>query len=625
MKYTSQKMLKRGIPILLFSLILISSVSALTNCSVSQISVTFEEGDTPPIEQIACQNQDPESSVQVNKIGSFFSTNPETPISISPNGTSNIQINFNPDYPPGTYDGALIFNDGSNLVPVSMTVEESSQSPSGIIVFPTNQVVTVNQGQEKTRQITITVPSDYPESITIQQVNFNPDVETIRFGDLSLGQVSPGNSVQIPVIFSGVDAQTGTYQTTTEILAIDSSGQIDLPDVALQLQVTAGTTPIGGGNLSRPSCALSSSTMNLNSTYSLTCSGVVANLDVQVPYSEYFQGVSAEITSGILTYVFKPVKYGVTNFVANFYYLNLPIFEPFVQNVTISASGTGLPGTTLKFIFTPKLDEVETDETTLIQIVDNSTGSVITGSQLYIDAVQVIPNGYSFPYEFDTTRTYEIRGIATGYNDLVETINFTRTIEIFLSPTTGDSNTVYTINTSINSSLFINGDKKDNPYVGSLNSGINEIRAIKEGYRDGFLNVSVEASPMATLVQAFEKNTNQIIKLNMNISWAVYYQKDEEQIEELLLQGEGDRIEFIPKKSGLYTIKDSQGNKIGGVYKIEGWFWSWWYLSVPVVVIFIGLMIWRSRNSDDETPTSQQPSWANNPYAGQVDMGQGEE
>ena len=107
----------------------------------------------------------------------------------------------------------------------------------------------------KTQNIIITVPSNYPSSITIQAVNFNPGTETILFGDLNLGLVQPGQSVQIPVVFSGKNAQTGVYQTDLNILAINSSGQVNLPKISLSLQITAGITPATNETFfQRPTC-----------------------------------------------------------------------------------------------------------------------------------------------------------------------------------------------------------------------------------------------------------------------------------------------------------------------------------------------------------------------------------
>jgi len=80
-----------------------------------------------------------------------------------------ITFTINSNAPPGTYQGSASFD--SNNLPISVLVQNNTnvtEVPSDILVFPTNKVVTVQQGSSKSQNILVTVPSTYPRLITFQ-------------------------------------------------------------------------------------------------------------------------------------------------------------------------------------------------------------------------------------------------------------------------------------------------------------------------------------------------------------------------------------------------------------------------------------------------------------------------
>jgi hypothetical protein len=265
----NEKMAKKGIFLIFVIVLLASLASAEVTCNPSSVSTSYNGNNPSTSTSISCTNSGPDT-ITINKVGSLFNIIPAGPIFVSASGTNNFEITYNSHNTPGTYTGAIYFSDDSANIPVEITIlgNQQPQSSGDIIVFPTSQVTTVQQGNQKTQNIIISVPSTYSESITIQSVGFNPSVDPISFGDLNLGQVSPGQSVQIPIVYSGEDAETGTYQTSLNILATNSSGQVAMPTVNIQLQVTSGINPSAGGNLSRPSCSLASTNLQINSSRS---------------------------------------------------------------------------------------------------------------------------------------------------------------------------------------------------------------------------------------------------------------------------------------------------------------------------------------------------------------------
>ncbi len=427
-------------------------VSASIDCGTNpSFSVSYEKSEIPTsdIPTLSCNGN--ADQISISGSGTSHISMVDTAIS----GSKNIKIAISQDIPAGSYILSISFFDNSTFVssfPVSVIINEGEVEQGDILIFPTSKVITIQQNRIKTQNILITVPANYPRTVTIQSVDFNPGTETIRFDDLNLGEVSPGQSVSIPIIFDGSDAQIGTYQTNLNIFAIDSQSLIDLPSISLQLQVTGGVTPIDETTFSaKPSCSLSSSDMNLNETHTMSCSGVVNNLDVYVPYNKYFEGLGRDITSNIFTYTFRPVKFGNTDFVAYFENRGSTIFTPFKQSVRVSSTGGVVPGTNLKLIFTPSLDVAKDSQSIAVQVVDNSSNSLVKFPSLDIDAIPIDNSSErTFFVKFKANKNYSIRASAIGYNDLVEIISLTsQPMDLQITPEEGNTLTTFTITTRI--------------------------------------------------------------------------------------------------------------------------------------------------------------------------------
>lgn len=526
--------------------------------------------------------------------------------------------------PNGSFSGTLNYQCGnqSNSIPISLFIPNPTQNttpsdPSDIIIFPTAKTVTVQQGSEKTQNIMLTVPQSYPRTITIQSVDFNPGTETIKFGDLNLGQVAPGQSIQIPIIFSGKDAQTGTYSTGLNIFALDPiNGRINLPQVNLILQVSVGVSPVTNDTFSTPpTCSLSATTLNPNQTYSFTCSNQNSNIEINPEASEYFEGKSVDISSGIFRYTFIPLKYGETNFKASFTYKGAPVFSPFNQAVRITTAGSTIPGTNLKFHFTPSLDDMQGSEQVLVQVIDNKTRSLVLEPRLWINSVEINSTSDTFSYLFNTDTNYELRAKASGYDDYTETITISpKSVTINANPSSGDSGTLFNITTTPgNVTLKLNGNEVANPLNTKLNSGLNAFEASGKGFKTAYLNITIlDYIRILSGGENFAKEQNklQTFYLSQNVSsFTVYYQKDvKDTTRETYLTNytHGNVIQFTPTKKGVYSI-EADGKPLG-TFQINGFDWSgkflflpvWaWIIIVVIIVIIIILVIsFRSGKGD---------------------------
>src|SRR3990167_10205423 len=294
------------------AIFLISFVSAMT-CSTNLIERNVVVGTNPESATVTCINAN--YSTTVNKIGNFFSLVPTNPFLSPANANETIQINFNSGLTQNVYEGMIFFSDSSSPVTIKVNVSQPPQNPSGIIVFPTTKFINIKQGEQKPQNIQLIVPSNYGKILTIHSVTMNPEISLINFGDLNLGQVSPGQTLNLGFTVDAKDFQTGVYNTQINILATDNEGQVQLPLINVQILVSASLNPITNDTFAqKPVCSLSAVIMNVNNTYLFTCNNAVNNLDISPKYNEYFEGISSDLSSGIYSYKFKPIKYGTTKF-----------------------------------------------------------------------------------------------------------------------------------------------------------------------------------------------------------------------------------------------------------------------------------------------------------------------
>lgn len=605
--------------LLLIGIFLISFASATITCNPPIITTSYLQGDTAQVGTI-CSNTG-EDTVTISYSGEteYFDIGGETVIGPAPS-SKTIDINFFSIAPLGFHAGSLDFSTGESF-PISFYVEGVVIEQGDILVFPTSKIVTVKQGNEKTQNIQITVPETYPRVVTMQSVDLNPTVETIYFGDLNLGQVSPGNSINIPIVFDGIEAQTGTYQTTLTIFATDSEGQVNIPSINLQLHVTAGVSPdIGDIFSTKPSCSLSGTTFNLNSTATFTCSGVVQNLEVNPQYNEYLEGTSIDLSSGIYTYTFKPIKYGVTKFIAIFTYKGSPIFSAYESEIKINPSGTNIAGgTELKVEFyqvgdKKTIDNLREGETKIL-VLDNVSNSMVNMEEvdLYLNGDEV---NSTFSISLDEEYELRVSALNLGYIDLVLNFNVTEVpIEITLSPlkVTYNINDIINITTNPeNASLLLDNVIITSPYTVTL-SGTFLLEAKKENYLNGEINITVKSMISCKIgCDSFyeaKKGKNVLLDLSENITWNVTFEKlyknDTYSPEMVLASGTGNRIQFKIEDYGRYVIREGDNIIDSKIILREGaWNWiknNWgWGIVILVVLILIVYLIFFKGKKEEE-------------------------
>ena len=589
---------------------LIPFVTSLTTCTPASVSVSYEQ-ETLVSRTIQCSNSDQNSSVAISKTGSFFiSDNPTSPI-LTP-FTKTINITFDQNVPVGTLSGSITFSDNSASIPITFIVTE--KKPISSISFPSSKRITLPLGDIYDRKVTLIVPSNYPNSITIKSIEFSEENQIVTFGDIETGVVNPGEVKDIPLKINARDAQVGEYPTLSVILRIDDKGQIITLSSALIIVITANINPTSNVTFSTsPSCSLSASVMNLNETYTLTCSNVHKNLQV-TPYFDinFFEGKNTQLSGDIYRYDFKPVKFGNTNFIAEFRYLGSPIFFPFKQEVKIQSSGGSVPGTNLELLFTPRIDTAEPNKQIIIQLIDNKTKSLVESPKIYVNAIPLIPfnnSDKSFPFIPQVGINYEIRGEATGYNNLVQTVNITsKELNFSITPEqtiyyTGDSISLFS---DVNRTTFLINDAviNTNPYQFSI-SGNFTIKAVNPDFITATKNVEVKSlvtlGPCSPDFDKWKKGSKIICSLNKNATWSALLD------EQVLNSGDGGGVEFTVSDYGNLQVKADDRIVYQRTFEKTSWLEhikTNWILStiIGAGIILLAFFYFKNNRRDDTSP-----------------------
>lgn len=302
--------------VIISMLLNIAIINALVDCDPSTISTEYYQGARSS-KIIECTNNY-NSSVQITKSGDFQIDQS----SLNSGETKQINITFNPDSDEGLYYGKIKFNDTDEVL-IFYSVEK--QTSTSQISFPTSKTINVQQGSDYDKKVTLIVPSSYPNSINIQNIEFSEENNIISFGDIETGVLNPGDVKDIPIKIHSTDAQVGEYPSISIIVRYDDDGLIKTVSSVINIIVTSNLNPTTNETFNTaPSCSISSSVMNVNETYQFTCSNVQKNLDINPQYNEYFEGINTILNGNIYTYYFKALKFGNTEFVATFGYLGAP-------------------------------------------------------------------------------------------------------------------------------------------------------------------------------------------------------------------------------------------------------------------------------------------------------------
>lgn len=585
--------------IIVFVIILFTHSASALSCSPTFFSQTFNTTQIPStqIPVTLCNNLGGNlTNIIIQGTNSQYFTLFEDTIG---NAQKTIYIMIAQDIIIGNYPLSLEFG-GIPMVNLLFTIQQISQtnnpSPSSCQlnsnILQYNQIF--QQGAQLTERVNF-IPQNCPQNVL---------ANAVITGGIVVNQGT--TSIRKPVRISSIEQNAVNLIIDTEGLNSQTyQSQLVVNDFILPISitVTGGTSTSTNFNVNNlPSCSLSNNALNVNSSYSLICSNLIPDVTI-IPRidNNYIIGTNVVATANQFSWQFTPKRFGNTFINADFYYLGVPVGEPFRQEVTIQAGNNVAPGTELELLFSPSLESLRNKESVIIQLIDNKSKSLVESPLIYIDGTPLTnQSGKSFFSAFEVLKNYTIRATAPGYNDLVVNIKLSeKKIQITITPLTGDTKTIFNISTDSNATIYINGESKGDIYSGSLQVGENIIEAFKDGFQDSKINISIEESLIATLTTEFKKGRKQVLTLNEDANWEVQQSNNEGEII-TLVSGTGTIIEFEPKDYGAYSLISSnetiwsynlqkEGLKINNI-------WGW----AIAVILVIGLLFYFRRNGKNK-------------------------
>lgn len=519
------------------------------------------------------------------------------------NNSNPINLTASINVPSNIISGTYVLSPkiGNNPFYITLNVSSTQQNQtqqvySPIIIFPTSMQISVQQGQTQNENVQIVIPQNYPSSITIQSVSLNPSTNIVTFGNLLLGTIQPGSTLNIPIIISG-NASVGSYPNTQlSILATNSSGQVSLPNVNIGVSVTIGTNL--NTNFTQPTCVLSSSSFAINSTANtFICTGVMNNLDITIPYNPLIQGLSANYNNaGQYTYTFEATQLGYGTFQGTFSYLGSTLFNAFQQNFSVTSNGNStISGNTINLSFSPSLSVLNNSlipQVFVVQCLDNTSGNLIQGCSLYLNGI--LTNN---TLTFQPGQNYTLRGTVQGYNDIVQNIYFNpQQISMQVSSPLVENQQIYVNVTPSDSSLYLDGNLinvTNGTAVFTATSGQHNLQSSDSGYINATQNITVLSALSILSNSTWQTGIQQVITLNRDANWTVMYSKDSTSQSNPIFTGVGSRVVFTPQNVGLYQIQ-ANGLDVGdyqipqsGFVKFISDYWIVLLILVIIVIVII--------------------------------------
>ena len=572
------------------------------------VSVDYTMGSPYPQQQITFTNNENTTETINLSLSDEISEMiilSDNSISIGNNSSETVLLNFNfTDVSPGVYSGKILLSPEEKVIyseiPVFITVNKAESSECRLMPEITADYQTIQVGTPAfNKRYNIRVSDACTGGVEITNVYLIGTVQTpdgekpVRLsGTQSLGFKNPGEQASFNLLFDVSGLEKRTYEVTAKVVGNHDGEQV-FADITISVTVTRSAIP---GNVSfsqLPSCTLPSQ-MNLNTTYSFICNGVMPNINIIPQYNEYFEGLSVEEPADQFVYKIRPLKEGKTTFIAYFSYKNAPIGTPFKQEVNIVSGGVeSISRGNLTFRFYPDINNIVPGKMLVVECRDSNTNTIVKDCDLYINGIKndnktFIPNA---------GETYYLSLDAPGYftSDMELTISQPG-LNIYITPDNPLVGDIITItvkdnitNKDVDAKLYLDGNEI-NDTITLDKSGNFTIRAVKEGYIEGEKTFYVKQPVMIKYApKEIKKNSNVTISLTENSTWEVIYKDIETNTREEIAKGSGDFISFIPTKSGVYMIY-ANGNRLYSYELKSGFEFNFGNLKYVLFVI-IGIII----------------------------------
>lgn len=536
-----------------------------------------------------------------------------SPISYAENTTTNGTITINVN---GNVSGSFVnyIGIGGETINIPIQVSQPTEcrlNPS--LIFYTQ---TVQQGTEFELPKIIFNPTNCQGDFLINSAYITGGVTTTEGQKPVYIKSASLTDVLLGVNTKGLSSIT--YPTKLTVVAFGRT----FSDVStVTIIVTGGTNPQGNFSVdSLPTCSITNTILNLNSTYSLVCTNLQPDISIKpIIDNEYIQGLGADISQNQYTWYFKPKKMGNSFIRADFYYSeDSPVGDSYTQEVKIQSSTSAFPGTELIAQFFQEGSERNrfnlNPGVVVILALDNKTRNTISPFNLIV-------NGQSrntTELNLSLGEIYNLRITASGYNDFIlENLTATESRpQITLEPQkdsyfVGD---LVNVTSNIEGVVFtLNDVIIESPYSFS-SSGDFVLKAEKNGYLPSYKNISVLNLISLTSInipyESWKKGDGIKLSLEKSSAWSVdlYTELKDGIINstyQTISSGIGSEVSFNLTDYGQYNVNvDGKFANSYSLIKNESAFLSlfkkYWYLFVGgfvLVSFFIVVLVVKGSSS----------------------------
>lgn len=587
--------MKKTIFVIVLSIFLLNLVNASVTCSSNNFEATYETLPTSPITiTTSCYNNDLNNSVQVFALGNFFSLADGNGFTIgagSTKGQINILLNSGLI---GNNTGYITFTSGESIkIQINKKVSEPTTG-CRLIEMPHTTNFRIKQGETSASgEIKVKASTECSE------LDFNVIEQTQMSKPMFLqskGESIPGKEYSFTIGLDAVNVNTGTYQNSY-VVSASSGNEVYQKTISLSTTVTLGDSPISNSSFADlPTCNIDGEQV-LNQSYKFSCVLNDPNINVEVPYNDFFIGKNVNEVSGNFEYLIEPVKIGNFVFLATFNYKGLSIGKAFTKEIRVTPSATSSSGIDLDVLFYQggekvNLENLKTGETSIL-VKDQKTQKIVESFKIYLNGNQI-----NNTFNLESDKSYELIVDSPYY--LSNTLNFTvkqgsLIIEINPNQTYFRTGDVINLSSNVNGTRFLLNDQIINsPYTLST-AGNFVLKFVKEGYTSQEINISVSSSirylTVTPTTSEWKKGSEVEMLLNENASWAVYLDNS------LKESGNGNIVKFKITDSGTYQVKANDVVILPGIEvkskSIFSYlkFWQWKYYSGWIVLVVIILVI----------------------------------
>jgi len=489
-----------------------------------------------------------------------------------------VLINVPDDVESGTYVGSISYSGtSSGSIPIILYVTGVSKECE---IFPltSTYIKKIQKGTTTTKKMSIMVSQNCKAPVRFKDIELigdaietNEGTKPVRIEEANLGYVNPGEEMNFNAVIDGVGVDSGVYDITATITALDPDNKIISTQIEFQITVTGeSVTPETSEELPIPVYSIPSQA-EVGKEFQIKVSNINANMEPQIFWNPDIVGVKVERTENEWVYTCYINKTGTFEIKVATFYKGGIIGSVYSKNIVITGSGTVPSSNKMKFEFYPSIDKLKDGDKVSILVRDSVSNNVINDAIVFLNGERLQNNSF-IVHEGET---YVLTASHPNYMSLDYnfTVNPPKLILSVINQeglsdiSVGDRVTVLAKNSKTMESVnltyvFLDGNRVNNPFQ-VTSAGTHVISAESDCCVPS--NITINVGEKIMIIQpatksdgsvGIEKNKEATVILNKNATWRIdYFESKSAGVRpEIFASGSGKIIRFTPKKKGYYRL-----------------------------------------------------------------------